>query len=267
MSINIKLEDCKYEQTIEEDGTEYTISMSIEFDFNFSKFGEIDEDDVIVPKSVKKEAIDESDEPEIPTSSIDIKEEPSSEIEEIEIIETPPVEIIEPIETTPEQAIIEPLPEENIAISCLLGSYNNIELNGNGTSWDETFGKDGWVFDNEDGEYSFMTCINDKYEDCSLYVYNADRSNVTKDDILTNGVFGYSIDVSFCEGTKPAMSWNGLTWGSSAEDIINAYGTPDYSYEGSMYTTYEYYITDRIELAFYVYENGIQQVQLDVFNF
>ena len=79
---------------------------------------------------------------------------------------------------------------------------------------------------------------------------------------------GYSIDVSSAEN-KPEMTWNGLTWGASAEDIVKAYGEPDDKYEGSVYDLYEYTTLPDIDsvIKFYVYhsdshDTGLQQVDV-----
>lgn len=59
--LSVSLEGCSYKNEISEDGVTADVYLNFGFDFKFSKFGEIDEDDVEVPKSVKNSAIDETD--------------------------------------------------------------------------------------------------------------------------------------------------------------------------------------------------------------
>lgn len=275
--LSVSLEGCSYKNEISEDGVTADVYLNFGFDFKFSKFGGIDEDDVEVPKSVKNSAIDGTDsnlglmgsfggeedvnttvpdEPLVPeTSELPSTSEASSESEISSVLEVPSTQ-----ETTSSSVVISDGED-------IYGSYNGVSINISANDWASTFGADGWVFDNEDGEYSFMSCKNSKYGDSDLYVYNEARSNTTKDDILNKGYYGYSIDVSWSDA-KPDMTFNGLTWGASDDDIFAAYGTPDYSYTGSMYTSYEYELSDDVIMEFYIYfDKGLQEVELSIYNY
>ena len=133
------------------------------------------------------------------------------------------------------------------------------------SKWDDTFGKDGFEFDSDEEGY-IISASSDDYENVCLWFYSLDWHKA--EDIKNNGMDGYSIDVSSAEN-KPEMTWNGLTWGASAEDIVKAYGEPDDKYEGSVYDLYEYTTLPDIDsvIKFYVYhsdshDTGLQQVDV-----
>lgn len=263
--LSVSLDGCSYEDTIKEDGYTADLYMNIGFDFNFSKFGEISEDDVTVPKSVKKEAVDDEDGNAGVMGSFGA----GDDNEGIVTTPVPDESMVSDIPVEP-QAPVEPesTPTVNVQTgSDLYGSYKGVSLTTGPNNWASTFGADGWVFDNEDGEYSFMSCVNSKYGDATLYVYNKASSDTTKADITDYGFYGYDMDVSWAD-TKPAMTFNGITWGASSDDVLSAYGTPDYTYEGSMYHSYEYELSNNITMSFNVYfDAGLQEVSLDVYNY
>ena len=62
------------------------------------------------------------------------------------------------------------------------------------------------------------------------------------------------------------MTWGGITFGATADDVISVYGQPDYTYSGDMFTTYEYDIDSDTEITFYVYpDRGVQHVEVAVY--
>lgn len=272
---SVSVEGCEYSGKISEDGTSIDVSVSLELAFAFSDYGKIRESDVEVPDKVKDAAV--------PAPQIDdIDEYDITDTENITMTpeEIDPGFVKEPEENTDPKFVMT-APDEEIdpgfSVSPVTqndkpktsddkyGSYNGIPLAGIGDDWNTTFGADGWRFDNVDGEFSFMSAVNSKYEDATLYVYNRKRANTASADILNNGIYGYDIDCSFAS-IYPPMTWNGITFGASAEDIIKAYGSPDFTYEGSMYTSYEYSMYGSMEIEFYVYpDDGLKRVNVSYY--
>lgn len=139
------------------------------------------------------------------------------------------------------------------------GSYNGAVLTGAGDSWN-IFAADGWQFVNEDNENEFMTAENDKYGHVDFFVYNANKSNTSRADIIENGIWGYDIDCSH-SARYPAMTWNGLTFGDSASEVLSVYGEPVRIIKGDKYDMYKFTTSDNIEINFYINaEKGIQRV-------
>lgn len=285
---SVAVEDCEYSGTISEDGTDVDMSVALDFEFKFSDYGKIEDSDVEVPKKVKNSAVpsvtinaetedggldengnlltdpnkgfvgydsDEafsySDEQHKPEIGVTTPEEMHKQTDQ---------ELRTEIETTDPGLTTQYMP-----IITELGTYNGIPLTAYGDDWNTIFGADGWNFANDDGEYTFMSAENSKYKNAVFYVYNYSRDYTTRADILNNGSYGYSIDCKY-SSTYPDMTWNGITFGATAGDIFAAYGNPDNSYDGSLYTMYEYDISDDIEIEFYVYpDDGLQRVEVSNF--
>lgn len=237
---SVTVDGCEYSGSIEEDGVNAEVSVTLGLSFKFSEYGKIKASDVEVPEDVSGSAV--------PSVTINI-DGPSwdagyDDDEGYTFDDSTEGPDVNPVEGD------------------MLGSYNGIPFTGMGDPWDGTFGADGWEFDNEDGEYSFMSAVNPKYGDSYLYVYNAGRNETTKSDILDGGIYGYDIE---CQpgSAYPAMTFNGLTFGAGAEDVLDAYGEPDYVYEGSMYTIYEYDFSSDLGIELYVYpDSGMQRVSV-----
>jgi hypothetical protein len=144
-------------------------------------------------------------------------------------------------------------------IDDLIGSYNGVPFSVTGTSFKNTFGKDGWVFDPDcaaiqgDGDYYY---INDKYPGVSLYVH------MVSDDTFVD----YSIDaieaVKAGSTAYPNMTWKGLTFGSSDDDVWYTYGETNEGGEKDGYCWYYYALSDDMELDICTspYSNGIAAV-------
>lgn len=160
----------------------------------------------------------------------------------------------------------------------ILGSYNGVGFSGMADSWDSTFGADEWEFwefANQDYEHSIAAATNSSYDRATLGIIPRNRfdSNPTRDDILNDGMYGYTVDCSEMKiDARPPMTWKGFTFGASVSDVTSAYGEPDYLYEGSAYNVYTYYIDidfnghKDFELTFYVYfEGGMQRADLSHF--
>lgn len=248
---SITLDDCEYSGTITSDDTKTKVSASLDMDVEFSNYGKIKESDVKVPSKVLKSAeFSDTDETGFDLDSFD------PESTDIEDDVDPEFSFGGGTDDEDPEALIKPDMSND-----WFGSYEGTALTFAGNSWAETFGADGWEFANEDDEYTFMTAKNPKYQYADLYVYNYDRSDVSRSDILENGFYGYSIRCS--TGSKlPDMSWGGLTFGASDDDILSVYGEPNYVYEGS-YNEYEYKISNNVAIRFGVDPyNGLQSVEV-----
>lgn len=262
--LSVSIDGCDYSDTVTESGTDIDISVSLGLDFEFSDYGKIKDSDVEVPDKVAKSAL--PSDTIIDTEIRDNEPTPSAPAVSEPVPSTPEPETTPYVPANPEPTNPAPTnPAPVVTANDILGSYNGIALTAMGDSWDKIFGADGWEFANDDGEYGFMSAENPKYEDAELYVFNYNRKDTTRSDILDKGIYGYEIDCTWAS-KYPAMTWNGITFGASANDIIAVYGNPGYTYEGSSFTTYEYDVTDDIEISFYVSpEKGLQRVSVDFF--
>lgn len=263
----VDVEGCEFSTTVKEDGMEMGVSVSLALSFEFSDYGQIEEGDVEVPQKVIDEAVssvtmglDDSDvnvdidwgsgeDDPVPGGDID---DPGTSADDV------------PSHTEESRPATTPGKNTNVAVSDKLGSLNGVAITTQGDVFETTFGADGWEWDGEEG-YSFVVCENSKYEDAELYLYNETRTDTTWDDISTYGSYGYSIDCSFSD-SHPAMTWGGITFGATADDVISVYGQPDYTYSGDIFTTYEYDIDSDTEITFYVYpDRGVQHVEVAVY--
>lgn len=263
----VDVEGCEFSTTVKEDGMEMDVSVSLALSFEFSDYGQIEEGDVEVPQKVIDEAVSSvtmglndsdanvdidwgsgEDDP-VPGGDIDG---PGTSADDV------------PSHTEESRPATTPGKNTNVAVSDRLGSLNGVTITTQGDVFETTFGADGWEWDGEEG-YSFVVCENSKYEDAELYLYNETRTDTTWNDISTYGSYGYSIDCSFSD-SHPAMTWGGITFGATADDVISVYGQPDYTYSGDMFTTYEYDIDSDTEITFYVYpDRGVQHVEVAVY--
>lgn len=247
--VSVSMEEFSFETEFEEEDVTGTLSVSMGFEFEFSEFGEIEEDDVKVPKSVKKEAVETDD------SIIDLD---SGEDDFEDFDDTDDMDDTDNTDDKEEDSDVELIVSDG---SDTYGAYNGVSLIAGANNWNETFGADGWEFDDEDGQYSFLWCINEQYDGADLYVYNKEGDGTTRDDILNDGFYGYDIDVS-CSREKPDMTFRGLTWGASEDDIRMIYGEPDY-YSSSKTSTYIEYEEDDICMTFMLFEgDGMQSVSV-----
>lgn len=271
---SVEITGCEFSDTMEEDGVELDVTVSLSMSFEYSDYGEIEEDDVEVPKKVKEEAVPsltmELDEDNY---HVTINGEEYGNLDEdwdYDFDEDP-----EDINYGGNEGMDPESGEEDIdpgfsvnpaAGNDVYGSYNGVALTGLGDSWSRTFGADGWEFDTDE-DYSFIVITNDSYPGVEAYMYNENRSTTTAAQIEQDGFYGYSIDCSWKKGsTYPPMTWNGVTFGASASSVKAAYGEPSYEYNGSTYTSYEYELGNDQEITFYVYpDEGLQRVQLSYY--
>lgn len=92
-----------------------------------------------------------------------------------------------------------------------------------------TFVSDGWV-SRENASGIFVPFDNEKYKGANLYLYGK-QSSIDVSNLESDGVYGYSMDVAFCGSEQlPDMTFGGLRWGASRDEIIAVYGEPDSEY-------------------------------------
>lgn len=147
--------------------------------------------------------------------------------------------------------------------------------------------KAGWDFDLKEygydngyilnaNEYTFSTVDlhNDKYgKEYDSANVNIGFQNFTDkpQDILDCDI--WAIGATAVYGSKPVEKApkielaGGITFGSSMEDIIKAYGEPDSTYEGTYYTELEYQNEYTQYMKLYVYkEGGLLEIDLKNYN-
>lgn len=264
----VDVEGCEFSTTVKEDGMEMDVAVSLALSYAFSDYGEITEKDVKVPDEVIDEAVpsltldleDEDFNVDISTGEGDIDwDDEETHFEE----PLDPGFTYDPEEEQGSESAAEDVPRTD---GDQLGSLNGQAFTLNGDPW-TMFANDGWVLSlDNDGEYTFAEASNGSYPDALLYVNDEDMEDVYAEDIRTYGIYGYTVDFLWCESAKrPAMTWNGITFGATVEDVKAAYGEPDYEYEGSMYVSYTYKVGEA-EIDFYVTpDNGLQKVAVNVY--
>lgn len=263
---------CEFSDTIKEDGMEMDVSVSLALSYEFSDYGKITEKDVEVPDDIVKEAVP-SVTLELEDVQADVEEEIDYDDREVSTDEPLDPMILQglPAETD-EQATEEPVEmeepiseEKPVTGGAQFGFLNGNVLTLQGDPW-SIFADDGWVLDTDnDGEYSFAVAGNPSYPDAQLYVNNEVMDHTTIADIEAKGIFGYTMDFMFSDGPRPDISWNGITFGASVDDVTATYGKPYSTYQGSMYESLSYEIGDA-EICFYVTpDKGLQKVSLNVY--
>lgn len=241
------VENCQYSGTVEDEGTTLDMDVSLDLSFKFSDYGKVEKSKVEVPEKIRKSAI-RSEELEL-----ELKEE---EIDE-DLLNQPAApydgEDVDP------GFSVDPVVKDDV-----LGSYDGTPLSCLGDDWN-IFKNDGWELDENDGAFIFVTAENSKYEGVDFYVYNKNRADAVAEDILKDGCFGYDVNVSFGK-TMPPMTWNGITFGASVNDVTAAYGESYELYQGTLCDSYTYDMGGETTITFYVYpDKGLQEVRVDYY--
>ena len=159
------------------------------------------------------------------------------------------------------------LESQIIDVYDMWGSINGIALTAKGNNFEETLGKDGFRLERLHNVHG-LAITNEKYPDIKMCVYGDSVNTISTSDIREDGFSGYHIDGQ--TNNKPKMTWNGLTWGASLEDVKNAYGTPNNVYQGNDFVELAYYYGNHRKLSFYVYDketkySGLQDVEMYAF--
>ena len=259
--IKVTIDDLK----MSGNNSDVNYDATVNYDIDISEHNEVSEDKYTIPKDVTENTTKESGQSslfpgtnaETPTTEAPIEETPTTEAPATEAPST-------------SQG------ETGIAVDDKYGAINGIPLTTGPNVFSKTFATDGFEIDeSSDNQYSFSVCKNPKYENLNLYVFQKDSlsDNCNKAEIEKNGFYGYEIDASGISdmGSRPNMSWNGVTWGDSYEKIEQQYGKPSDTYDSDMYTKYTYLLSNQIQMCFYVYKagqtsTGLQHVTLYVFD-
>lgn len=263
--LSMELVGTEYSGTVSEGGQTADITFEISLSVTYSNHGQVKLSDVEVPQEVKDTAIEQNN---LDGDFGGFEEDQmfSYDKDKNEMID-PEFSFDGEGNTDGEDNLgIEPN-TQNIKPGSL-GTINNVNFTGNGDSWDSTFGADGWVLENNEDNFSFITATNTKYDKYGeLYIYNKELEGTTKEDIMNDGIFGYDIDFGNADiSVIPNITWQGLTFGATVEEIIATYGEPSYEYNGTMYDSYTYEIADRTEIEFQVYdEEGLKSVRVSVY--
>lgn len=156
----------------------------------------------------------------------------------------------------------------------VFGIYNGTPLVPGSMNYD-TFSEE-FELDNysEDELYGFLPMESKYNEYVDLYLYDKVKTGTV--DGAKSGVYGYEMSIlpGFGEdGVLPDISFNGITWGSSMEDVIAVYGEPDYKYSSTDYWSVSYDIEELntddagYELEFSGSGTGVNSFALKYFSY
>lgn len=232
--LSIDMDDFSYSMDFQEEGMTMTLAMFMDIKYAFSDFGQINADDIRVPESVIESA----------GAPVDTDEEMFGGTSDT--VEAPELDDV-------------------------FGAVNGKPIGLEAEDFASTFGALGFEFDMEsDGAYGFAVCESAEYPNVDVYVYNKSRTNTTKADIEAEGFYGYSVETEYGD-KKPPMTFGGLTWGASVDDIKAVYGEATYSYDSDLYTSLEYEFSDDVSMTFYCYKDtdydtGLQRAELTIYN-
>lgn len=132
-----------------------------------------------------------------------------------------------------------------------------------------TFLSDGWTCDDGDTGI-FVAFENPKFDGVDLYLYS-NKSEIGLDDLKANGVYGYSMDATFARSASvPNMSFAGLTWGASRDDVVAKYGTPANEYTDSSADAIHPYVLKYemgdVDMTFSISQSGLSRVEVINYN-
>lgn len=133
---------------------------------------------------------------------------------------------------------------ENELPTDFYGAYNGEPIIANDGSVDfesilQVFVNDGWKADPENFENSNVVNLGDQNQLSGVTLMNLPTM---KSYIV--GVYKEAGD------NKPNMSWSGVTWGASLEEIEEKYGTPVSQEEGMYADSYTFQIEDGVTIQF-----------------
>lgn len=137
---------------------------------------------------------------------------------------------------------------------------------------------DGWKFNDSDmkekleaSDIGFFSGEKPEYGEYTNYYFKPINLGESDCSVADAMVYGVSVDVSNAmeqgEPYPELVAPKGITFGSSEQDVLDAYGNPDQTYEGDLYDMYEYYIDDtgyNGYYSFYVYkdDNTVKQIEI-----
>lgn len=151
----------------------------------------------------------------------------------------------------------------------MLFDYKDLKDSGWTFNLDDYGYSDGYTLNGGDKVSATIDLENDGY-DVQVWIGIANL-NSTACDITEGQVWAFECDASFADGELPELELpGGITWGSTKEEIIAAYGEPEnepyYSKELGYYS-YEYETEDTNKFGLIVYEDGgLKQFDYHIYN-
>ena len=231
------------EDDLEESGLSADdIEMSMSFKIQFSKFGEIKEADVKVPKNVKESAIDETDididfdEDEDENEDKDDEADQNDKDDDSEVVDKEPVQSDGVMSddwkdmTIELDGVVYVYPYD---YDLLLANGWSLDLKGMGY-------EDGYVLNKNDSLSGTIDLYNPKYNDpekydCFQFWCGFANFGDKVQDITACDLWCISLDImdGFDKVSKyPTVKIaKGITWGSTMDDVIAAFGEPADKYE------------------------------------
>lgn len=127
----------------------------------------------------------------------------------------------------------------------------------------------GYVMNPGDKVTGTITVKNDKYSDVRTTIGFKNTASEVK-DILDTDIWAFSMDISSTD-TYPALELpGGITWGSTADEILAKYGQPDedpYVSKELGYTVYNWFNDYTYKMKLTVYnEGGLKAFSLEDYN-
>lgn len=290
-----------YLQSLEMEGVSsdtFEMNMVIEM----SDYGEIDEDDVVVPSDVTDTATSVDDDTTSPEDDENVGATPPKDNASIDdgMMVDPSDDISgnsTPSNTVPDNAIPDtgvgseestttgttpptgettgsqaPSSGSTAVTSDILGSYNGQPLYPGTFTADLFLAEFTWD-SSELEQYSFVPLYGIDNRMNYLYLYDKDGTG-TETGIM-NAVYGYEFEVLDVTDTNslPNVTFGGLTWGASIDQVMSVYGTDtDSSYIGDDFWTIEYDISNQFSdgglylLRFSGTNEGVSGFSLNHFN-
>lgn len=124
----------------------------------------------------------------------------------------------------------------------------------------ERFGlQDGYVLNPKDKVSGTIEFKNDDYDDKLRVTGGFMNTGDKVADILDTDIWSLTIDASRSENYPDIMLPGGITWGSTADEILAAYGDPTeepFVADSNGYTAYNWFIDYRYKLRMEVYDDG-----------
>lgn len=227
---DVKLDFSKLQTSDDEESTSALglnpedMDVSMNISVTIGKFGEIKEADVKVPENVKNSADQEKPEIDIPGAPIVDNGKVSDEWTDMDIMI---------------DGVVYKFP------------YDYDALQENGWSFDvaEYGYEDGYILNKGDQTYSTFELYNEKYGyDYDSFSIYCGFQNFGKKPVDITECDLWSIELDIMDGFDPLAKHpsvviaNGITFGSTEEDVLNAFGECDdiYSSKEFGYKTYEY---------------------------
>ena len=197
-----------------ESGEGISMGMELELAMEFSKYGEVTAENVMIPEDVLNNASG--------TVAPEKPEDPSASSEQTFEAESEP-------ESVPSTELDDGIPAITFGSQTVSLPFDYSVLTDN-----------GWY----PGTYTYTTFLamdNEEYDD-QICAYNRDTSG----DLMllkTEGVYGIQIE-AYDANNAPEVKINGITWGMTEENVIAALGEPDERDDLSFYENMIYhYIT------------------------